>query len=1001
MSQKNKTNLTKNIIKIAPQIFGCIVILCVAFLCVASCLLPKDSDDITAGCKEFDAEWYHVLQNGEKNPVEVPGKVSAKQGELVTLSTTLPTEIESGEALCFRTVWQDVNVYIDGELRVKYNTKDSRLFGTNSAFRYLFVELEDEDAGKELTYEFSSQSKYAGTMRTIYIGDSADIWFYIIKKCAPKALVAFCLMLLSLFCIVVCVIMKFIYKKTLELNYLAWAIFLCAFWVLSEIEFRQLIIDNVSVMTNSTYWSLMLIPVPLVLYMNRIQKERYKRLYVITVIYSTAIFAVGTALQIFDTVQFVEQLPFIHVGIIFTLTSIIGTIIFDLFKKRIKDYMVVGIGVLGMLLSAIVEITLYYAQIGLSVGTVLAIGLMFLLVMAIIKTAQDLLSTEKKKQQAISAKEAEERFLANMSHEIRTPMNAIVGMAEILLREDLTEEQKEYLNHIKSSGDALVSIINDILDISKIKAGKMELVDDVYAFRSMLSDIEKIIQNRIGDKPIELLCKVDQSVPDMLYGDGLRVRQIIINLANNAVKFTERGQIKITIKAEPTEDDQIAVFVSVADTGQGIKQEDLSKLFGAFQQVDALKNKGKEGTGLGLSISRRFVEMMGGQIEVKSEYGKGSEFFFTIYQQTVSEDMVCKLEAEENIVNFRAPKAKILLVDDNEMNRKVAVGLLEPLQMQMDTAINGKDALSMIQKKEYDLVFMDHMMPIMDGVEATKSLRKMEGEYYQKLPVIALTANAMKEARQLFSEAGMNGFVSKPIQMNQICQVIRKWLRQDLIEMSTEEDNITNAKKVKKEPLTEETLQIEGIDVLEGIKNTGSKEFLFQLLGDYCDLIDTKVQNLQQYLEEGRIRDFTIEVHALKSSSRMIGALMLSKQFEFLEELGNANQIEKIMKETPEILEHYKKYEEWLAPFTAMKEREKKEVPKEEMIMYLQGIKDSIESFDLDTADAAMEKLEECRLPENCIPMMKTLRPLFADVAMEEIVAVVEKIMAVLEEKGV
>lgn len=996
MSEKNKKSIIENIMTAAPEILGFFIIFCVTFLCITSWLLPTESDEIIAGCREFEAEWYYVSENGVKNPVEVPGNVPAKRGELVTLTTTLPAEIESGEALCFRPVWQDVDIYIDGELRLHYNTKDSRFFGANSPFRYLFVELEKEDAGKELTYEFTSESKYTGTVKKIHIGNPAAIWYDIIQNSAPKAVVAFSLLLLSLFCIIVCGIIKFAYKRTLKLNYLAWAIFLCAFWMLSEIDFRQLIVDNVSILTNSTYLSLMLIPIPLVLYMDGIQMGRYKKLYVVTVVYSTAIFVVGTILQIFDVVQFVEQLPFVHAGMVFTLSSIIGTIIFDLFKKHIKDYMIVGIGVLGMLLSAFVEIGVYYMHFDLSVGTILAIGLMFLLVMAIIKSAQDLLLTEQKKQQAISAREAEERFLANMSHEIRTPMNAIVGMTEILLRGNLTQEQKEYLNNIKSSGNALVSIINDILDISKIEAGKMELVEDVYAFRPMVNDIEKIIKNRIGDKPIELLCQVDQSVPDMLYGDGLRIRQIIINLANNAVKFTQEGEIKIAIKAKPTEDGRIGVFVSVADTGQGIKQEDLKNLFGAFEQVDALKNRGKEGTGLGLSISRRFVEMMGGQIDVKSEYGKGSEFFFTVYQQTVSEDMVCKMKAEEDILNFKAPKAKVLLVDDNEVNRKVAVGLLEPLQMQIDTAINGKNALSMIQEKEYDLVFMDHMMPVMDGVEATRNLRKMEGEYYQKLPVIALTANAMKEARQLFSEAGMNGFASKPIQMGQICQIIREWLPQDLIEIATDSNDVV---KVQEESLQRDELtQIEGIDVLEGIKNTGSKEFLLELLGDYCSLIDTKAQNIQQYLEEERIRDYTIEVHALKTSSRLIGAMKLSEQFRVLEDLANENEIEKLLNETPEVLTHYKQYKTWLAPLAVRKEREKKEVPKEEVIMYLQGIKESIEVFDLDTADAAMEKLEECKLPENCIPMMEALRPLIADVAMEEIVALTEKMIVALEE---
>lgn len=993
MGTKDKRDFAKNCITVASTFLGIAILLCTLFLCIGSWVLPPEGEKVTTDCQEFKTEWYRVLENGEEVAVQVPGEVPAQRGELVTLTTTLPEDIKGGESIYFSPVWQDVTVYIDGELRVHYDTKDTRPFGINSASRYVFVELEEADAGKELIYQFSSQSKYAGTILKMYIGDDDGIWLHLLQKSATKALVALGLLLSGLCCLIVCGIMRFVYKKRLELRYLAWAIFLCAFWILSELEIKQLWIENMSVMTNASYWCLMLLPIPMVLYMNQVQKGRYRKLYAVNAIYSMTVFLVETALQVFDIMQFGDQILFVHVGIIFTIISVIGTITLDFVKKRIRDYLAVGIGICGFLLLSTIEIILYYMQTKFSNGTLLAVGLMFLLVMASIKTGQDILLAEKKKQQAISAKEAEERFLANMSHEIRTPMNAIVGMTEILLRGDLTEEQKEYLNNIKSSGNALVSIINDILDVSKIEAGKMELVDDVYATRPMLSDIEKIIKTRIGDKPIELLCDVDKDVPDLLYGDGLRIRQIIINLANNAVKFTESGHIKITVKAERTENERMAIFMSVADTGQGIKPEDLKRLFGAFQQVDALKNKGKEGTGLGLTISSQLVEMMGGRLEVRSEYGKGSEFFFTIYQQTVSEDMVWKQEADEDVMNFTAPEAKILLVDDNEVNRKVAVGLLEPLQMQIDTALNGRDALSKIQQKEYHMVFMDHMMPVMDGVEATRRLREMESEYCQGLPVIALTANAMKEAQTLFLEAGMNGFVAKPIVMKQICQAIRQWLPEELIVISSD-----NSGAVQEEA-TEEEIQIEGIDVCEGIKNLGNKEFLFELLGDYCNLIDSKALKIEKYLEDDRIKDYTIEVHALKSSSRLIGAKELSEQFRYLEELGNAADIEKILKETPKVLTHYRSYKTFLAPFAAKQEREKKEVPKEEVKMYLRGIQEAIEGFDLDTADAAMEKLEECRLPEECIPMMEQLRTLFADVAMEEIITVTEKMIAVLEEK--
>ncbi len=597
---------------------------------------------------------------------------------------------------------------------------------------------------------------------------------------------------------------------------------------------------------------------------------------------------------------------------------------------------------------------------------------------------------QKERQKADEANAAKSTFLSHMSHEIRTPMNAIVGMTDIMLRTDLTEEQREYLTNIKSSGNALVSLINDILDISKIEAGKMELVEDIYEIEPILNDIRMIIQNRIGDKPVKLFYEID-NLPDKLYGDGLRIRQIMINLLNNAVKFTEEGHVKLKIRKENQTVEGVMLFVSVSDTGQGIREEDLKKLFGAFEQVDTKKNKGKEGTGLGLAISSELIGMMGGKLEVKSTYGAGTEFFFRIFQKFVPADLETEEKVDENM-NFTAPEAKILVVDDNEMNRKVAVGLLEPLQMQIDLADNGKKALVMIQEKKYHMIFMDHMMPIMDGVEATKCLRQMEDSYYKELPVIALTANAMKESKQMFEEAGMNGFVAKPIEMKQICRTIRKWLPANLIiEQEVAEEN--GISEDIKQP---EEISIEGIDIKEGIKNSGTRELFVSLLGDFYKLIDTKSLKIEKCMDDALIRDYTIEVHALKNTARMIGAMKLSEQFWELEQLGNANDMEAIYQKTPKVLSLYRSYKTVLKSYGTA-QAELKEVSKEEILLYLKGIQEAIEGFDLDAADAAMEKLEQCRLPEACQSLMEDLRVFVADVAMEEILKITEEMIKKIE----
>lgn len=438
-------------------------------------------------------------------------------------------------------------------------------------------------------------------------------------------------------------------------------------------------------------------------------------------------------------------------------------------RKRVAIITAIVIETTASILTAI-DFTLLLAGLGL---TLMVVAFYITLENPDIKLVEQVREEKKKAEEANASKS---KFISVVSHEMRTPMNAVVGMTELLLSENPTEKQKKYLNNIQSSGKALVQILNDVLDMSKMEAGKLEVINEPYKLSPVLDDVRMIIENRIGSKPIELIYDIDERIPDNLNGDALRIRQIFINLLNNAVKFTEKGEIRLTIKMISSNDTDYILRFSVKDTGQGIKEEDLGKLFKAFSQVDTKKNHGKEGTGMGLSISSDLIAIMGGQLEVASEYGSWTEFFFTIPQGMVSESAIipdnednCD-EAADDISGVH-----VLVVDDTEINLEIAKEIFEMFDVEADTAESGSKALDMLKKTRYDMIFTDYFMPEMDGIELTRKIRELEGSYFADVPVIALTGDTSEESKLKFKEAGINDFIEKPIDPQKLGKLTEKW----------------------------------------------------------------------------------------------------------------------------------------------------------------------------------------------------------------------------------
>lgn len=609
--------------------------------------------------------------------------------------------------------------------------------------------------------------------------------------------------------------------------------------------------------------------------------------------------------------------------------------------------------------------------------------------------------------QTEDANRAKTNFVSNMSHEIRTPMNSIVGITEILLRSRHSPKEQEYLLNIQSSGRVLLTIINDVLDCSKMEAGKMQLFDEPYDTCSLFHDLRISMENRIGHSGLELIYDIDQDIPCKLKGDMGRIRQVIINLVNNAIKYTEKGSVRFSVHVRQKNTDKVMLYYEVADTGIGIRKEDQKILFDAFQRVEMDRNRYVEGTGLGLTISQNLVNMMGGVIEVESEYGKGSRFFFTIEQTIIDptpvsavnyngqKDNVTEKEAE---CLFIAPEAHILLVDDNELNLVVAKELLKPLRMQIDTAENGLQAVKMVRGSQYDLVLMDHMMPVMDGIEAAKAIRALPEDKYQKLPIIALTANAMVDARKEFLNAGMNGFVAKPIDFARICNQLKLWLPKDLVRDVPKEE----AKKLLADDLSDREIQPEdpqmGFSFEEGVKHCGSKTALMKTIRIFYRTIDSKANKIEQCLKEGLISDYVIEIHALKSSALLIGAVPLSEAAKELEDYGKQGKTEVLEEKTPDVLTLYRDLKNILRPYAEKEEDAKKEFSDGEWITALQQIHQCIEQFDLDGVDQIMEQLEEYQVPECIRESMDQLRVYVADVSLEEIMELTDTMTGLLRD---
>lgn len=1026
----------------------------IVFFVIGQKTFPKNNQIFDTDFKILDTGWT-VNETGEE--ISLPANVSVKRNQNISISNTIPDNVRSGDYICIRSSKQEINVYIDGEFRQSYTTKEGPYYGKTSAVAYMFVRLDKEDSGKELLIDTCTDSNYTGVFYPVYIGDRLGIIISFFMTAGTAAIIAMLTLVMGVICIVVGEVIKYILHKHNDLIYLGCGVFLTAVWIITNSLFRQLMFNNLSVVNDIPFLMILMLPFPFVFYVNSVQKNRYRKVYIALSTFLIIDFVVCVVLHVTRKVDYADTISVMAAICLLTIAIIGITVLCDIKNGKIKQYFWVAIGLFSAFIASCIQIGVYFLRIVDTSGIFLAFGLMLLIIASIIGTIRSIIEMDRAKDRAEMKSKTKADFLANMSHEIRTPINAVLGMNSMILRECDDEIVKDYAMDIKSAGENLLSIINEILDFSKIESGKMEINPIDYELSSLIHDISNMVSLKAEEKNLKLDIFVDKMIPARLYGDEIRLRQIIINLLNNAVKYTEKGSVSLTINGRRENDNEDEVLkVVIKDTGIGIKEEDIPKLYSAFERIEEERNRSIEGTGLGMSIVVQLLALMGSKLEVKSEYGVGSEFSFEIRQKIMSDIPVGNIEERINNQKsydykalFLAEDAKLLVVDDNIMNIKVFRSLLKQNKVKIDSAESGMQCLDMIKNKRYDIIFLDHMMPNMDGIETIHRLRNDKTHMCQGVPVIALTANAISGAREMYLSEGFDDYLSKPIIPDKLEDQIRRYLDDDKIgEIVSKKENVSN------DLIENELPAIEGIDWEFALLHIPDKDILWESFGEFYRSMEGEARQLKEYfdivkdsydyidknstsqsidednsdeLEEvfakpnenlelmeemsARLNEnlnlmeemstklnenldlYRIKVHAMKSSSALVGGFAISGVAKMLEYLARDKKVKDVINMSPVF------FEEWQAMHDRIQEYFKEdEVELQELEDYsilnenFEKLKNAMTVLDVDEADNQIAELKKYAYGEEETKIIRQLEDAVLNLDTDKVIELIERL---------
>lgn len=961
------------------HLFFALVIVFFAYLIIGESLLPHDAIDGRDACYEYEGDWTYTDNDGNTSAINIPTKKTVDIKYLETVVTG-QTDMKS-YYMCFRG--KEFRAYIDGQEIYDYNTDDTRLFGSSSPECYVMIPLSKADEGKTLRIEMSPLTSI---LYKPFVGSELGIWMHLLRTYFGEMAIAVLTIIMGMLTVIVSKIFGIVSRKHLEITYLGFGILLSAVWIVANSVFRQIIFPNVSVASDLPFLMVMIIPFPFMIYLNIIQEGRYNRVYKIACGVLGVVDISCVLLYVLGIKELVSSFIFVAGSCVLEISVLIVTFIIDMVNGKIKKYKYVAVGLLCAFIAAIVQIVIYFNRTGIFSGAFLAVGLLVLLVCASIHTVKSIFSIEKEKTAAIMANEAKGKFLAKMSHEIRTPINAVLGMNEMILRETKEINTREYALDIMNAGKSLLSLINDILDISKIESGKVEIIPVDYDVSSMINDTVNMISHKAKTKELEVWLDVDEELPSRLLGDDVRIRQVMINILNNAVKYTNEGGVTLSVRGKKY-NDKFILKVAIKDTGVGIKEEDIPKLYEEFRRIDEKNNRNVEGTGLGMSITVQLLSLMGSHLDVSSKYGEGSCFFFELEQGIVDDSPIGNLserirsqdEDYDYETSFTAAEAEVLIVDDNAVNRKVLRNLLKGTQLRMDEADSGEECLEKIEEKKYDLIFLDHMMPGMDGIETLKEIRSREENPNSKIPVVALTANAVTGAKEMYLANGFDAFLSKPIVYVKLENTLLSLLPEDKVKKGS-----LATKKVdtaeEDEDISSKLEELPEINLEYAYMLNGGPQSLYEVIVDYYKMIDSEADKLEYYMDnidiDDNLKQFRVKVHAMKASAAMIGAMHISGMARMLEKLAIEENTEAIMNIAPVFLGEWRSFKEKLSPLMPEESLEADELAdfnrnliEEQLELLIRAM----EEFDVDRADELVLLLKKFKYPDNCKRIMEDI----------------------------